>query len=63
MRVFVLWFLATASVVPAQTVPTPASVLGFEVGADFHLASYDESIAYFKRLDDASDRLKLVQVG
>ena len=63
MRALVFVLLALASVVPAQTIPTPASVLGFEVGADFHLASYDESIAYFKRLDDASDRLKLVQVG
>ncbi|GMR21788.1 MAG: M14 family metallopeptidase [Acidobacteriota bacterium] len=63
MRALVLLWLAMASEVSAQTIPTPASVLGFEVGADFHLASYDESIAYFKRLDDASDRLKLVQVG
>ena len=63
MRALVFVLLALASVVPAQTIPTPESVLGFEVGADFHLASYDESIAYFKRLDDASDRLKLVQVG
>ena len=38
-------------------------MLGFDVGADYHLASYDESIAYFKKLGDASDRLQLVQVG
>ena len=63
MRALVFVLLALASLGSAQTIPTPASVLGFEVGADFHLASYDESIAYFKRLDDASDRLKLVQVG
>lgn len=63
MRSFVLLVLAVASVATAQTIPTPSSVLGFEVGADFHLASYDESIEYFKSLDAASDRLTLLQVG
>jgi hypothetical protein len=47
----------------AQSIPTPQSVLGFEVGADFHLASYEESIAYFQKLDEASDELRLVKVG
>ena len=44
-------------------VPTPESVLGFSVGADFHLASYDDSIAYYERLDAATDQLTLVHVG
>ena len=49
---------------PLQTqVPTPESVLGQPVGADFFLATYDESLAYFQRLDAASDRLQLVEVG
>ena len=46
-----------------QSVPTPESVLGFSVGADFRLASYDESIDYFRRLDAASDELQLVEIG
>ena len=44
-------------------IPTPASVLGFEVGADLHLATYDESIEYFQRLDAASDKLTLMEIG
>ncbi len=44
-------------------IPTPESVLGFEVGADFHLATYDELLTYFQRLDAATDRLQLVEVG
>jgi len=44
-------------------IPTPESVLGFPVGADFELASYDESIGYFRRLDEATDRLQLREVG
>ena len=45
------------------SIPTPESVLGFTVGADFKLATYDESIRYFQRLAAASDRIKLVSVG
>ncbi|MEJ2237376.1 MAG: M14 family metallopeptidase [Gemmatimonadales bacterium] len=54
---------ASRSVSAQGSVPTPESVLGFEVGADFHLASYDQSLEYFRRLSDASDRVQLVEVG
>ena len=47
----------------AQSIPTPESVLGHPVGADFELATYEESMAYFQRLDEASDSLSLVEVG
>ncbi len=46
-----------------QSVPTPESVLGFSVGADFHLAGYEQALEYFQRLDAASDRVQLVEVG
>ena len=45
-------------------IPTPESVLGFAVGADYKLATYDESIRYFERLAAASSsRMKLMDVG
>ena len=47
----------------AAQLPTPASVLGFEPGADFELATYEQSIDYFQRLDAASDRITMVRVG
>ena len=47
----------------AQSVPTPESVLGFLPGADFELATYEESIDYFQRLDAASDRITLIKTG
>ncbi|MCA9739639.1 MAG: M14 family metallopeptidase [Gemmatimonadota bacterium] len=47
----------------AAQIPTPESVLGHRVGADFHLATFEESLAYFQRLDGATDRLQLRQVG
>jgi murein tripeptide amidase MpaA len=53
--------LVTA-IVLAQ-IPTPASVLGFPVGADFHLANYDDSYEYFQALARSSDKIKLIEVG
>lgn len=44
-------------------IPTPESVLGFRVGADFEMATYEESINYFKQLAAATDRLRLIYVG
>ena len=56
----------TGASIPAQQpagIPTPESVLGFPVGADFKLATYDESIGYFQKLAAASNRIRLVDVG
>ena len=44
-------------------VPTPESVLGHKPGDDFFLASYDESLGYFQKLAQSTDKLKLVKVG
>ncbi len=55
--------VAIAFAVGQSRIPTPESVLGFGVGADFELATYDESIAYFRSLDAATDRLQLEDVG
>ena len=60
---WLLLLLLSSSIVSAQSIPTPESSLGFAVGADFHLASYGDSITYFQKLDAASDELELVQVG
>lgn len=55
---------ASPGVAPVRAqVPTPESVLGFEVGADFELATYEQSLEYFRRLDAASDRVMLQEVG
>src|SRR5580700_1664842 len=43
--------------------PTPESVLGHKPGDDFYLASYDESLGYFRKLAQSTGKLKLVRVG
>ena len=43
--------------------PTPESVFGFRPGADYKLATYDQSIDYFKKLAAATRSMKLVEAG
>ncbi len=52
-----------AGVALLAQIPTPESVLGRKPGDDFYLASYDESLGYFKKLAAATDKMKLVPVG
>jgi hypothetical protein len=56
-----LWTV-TAAGLSAQ-VPTPESMLGFAVGSDFELATYEQSLEYFQRLAATSDRVELRGVG
>lgn len=44
-------------------IPEPKDVFGFVPGADYKLASHDELLAYFGRLDAASDRIVVEQIG
>src|SRR5258708_27257587 len=46
-----------------SSVPTPDSVFGFAPGADYKLATYDQSIDYFKKLAAASRSIKLFEAG
>src|SRR3954468_11516884 len=43
--------------------PAPESVLGHKPGDDFFLATYDESLAYFQKLAQSSNKIKLARVG
>ena len=53
---------------PASTgarpaVPTPGEVLGFEPGTAQRLASWEQIVSYFKRLDAASARVTVREIG
>jgi hypothetical protein len=54
---------STRSTTSGTALPTPESVLGFPPGADFKLATYEESIGYFQKLASASDHIQLLDVG
>jgi hypothetical protein len=55
--------LFSASAAVAQKIPTPEEVLGFKVGADFHLATYQQAYKYFKALEQASPMIKITEIG
>ena len=47
----------------AQKIPAPEEILGFKVGADFHLATYEQAMEYFRILEKSSPRIKLFEIG
>ena len=47
----------------APALPTPESSFGFRPGADYKLATYEDVVAYFQKLDAASDRMTMVEAG
>ena len=61
--VFTLVAVAVLAAPLTAQIPTPESVLGFIPGADFHLATYEQSVDYFQRLDAASDRIMMLPTG
>jgi hypothetical protein len=44
-------------------VPDTKAVLGHEVGEDYYLANYEDSVRYFQALAKTSDRIKLFETG
>jgi len=47
----------------AQSIPTPKSYFGFELGADGKLASWKSIVGYYRKLDSASDRILVKELG
>jgi len=58
LKCLIVLSFAIPVALPAQSaLPTPASVLGFEPGADKKLANYEQIVEYYKKVDAASDRV------
>ena len=62
-----LLLLAAAQGVASQArlvdITAPEAALGFELGADYHLATYAQLAAYWERLAGESDRMALDTIG
>lgn len=59
-----LLLLATAAFpLAAQKVTSPRSFLGYEIGADYQLASYAQLEAYWARLAEESPRMVVQDIG
>jgi hypothetical protein len=68
--VFALASMASADIGLAQRlapappkVPSPEDVFGFQMGADYKLASHQQLLDYFAKLDAASDRIVVDPIG
>jgi len=46
-----------------QRLTTPEEALGFAVGTDYHMATYTQLEAWWKKLADESPRMELVDIG
>jgi hypothetical protein len=47
----------------AASVTDPKTQFGFSVGDDYRLVNYRQLVAYWKKLDAESERMKLVEIG
>ncbi len=54
---------ALAAQFASAQAPSPVEFLGHAVGADYQLCNYTDLVRYFRAVDDASDRVRLVDIG
>ncbi|MEP4376307.1 MAG: M14 metallopeptidase family protein, partial [Algoriphagus sp.] len=47
----------------AQSIPTPKSHFGFDIGDDYKLANFTQTEAYFQKVAEASDRVRMMEIG
>ncbi len=58
---FLVFLFLIAAGIGAQQ--KPADYFGFEPGSDRNLFTYEELIGYMQKLDAASDRVKMIEIG
>lgn len=56
-------FVLAAALLAQPRVTSPREALGFNIGDDYHLASYTQLTAYWKKLASESPRIKLEDIG
>jgi hypothetical protein len=54
---------APVALVAQRGLPTPDVVFGFKPGADYKLATYDQTVDYFKNIAASTRSVKLVEAG
>jgi hypothetical protein len=58
-----LCLAAAATPLAQSTVTSPKQQFGHDIGADYVLPNYTELMAYWRKLDAESDRMKVVEIG
>ncbi len=55
--------LAASPLLANGKITTPKEHFGFDIGADYQLLNYTELVEYWQKLEQESDRMKLVEIG
>src|SRR5215207_5885629 len=55
--------LSIAAGAAAQTVTTPKQHFGFSIGDDYNLATYDQFIGYWQKIDKESNKVQVMEIG
>ena len=68
LKLWVLFFFLSSQLLfPAlggqQKITSPMEQFGHNIGDDFWLATYAQLVDYWKKLDQESDRMQLVEIG
>jgi hypothetical protein len=58
-----LLFFSQPAFLQTQVIPSPEDILGFKVGSDYRLITYDQAVDYLKKVASVSDRIKLQEMG
>src|SRR5262247_3276029 len=58
-----LCLLTTATALAQNRLTNPKDHFGFNIGDDYQLANYSQYEAYIKKLDQESDRMKVIEMG
>ena len=65
MCLLICWIsgCATTPMQRTSSLTTPESFLGYKVGADYKLTTYEKAMEYFELLAGQTDRMEVVDVG
>jgi len=61
-----IYFLVAITALPLlaqDKITSPIEQFGFNIGDDYHLVNYTQLFEYWKKLEQESDRMKLVKIG
>ncbi|MBI1876615.1 MAG: hypothetical protein HYS05_22360 [Acidobacteria bacterium] len=63
LTALLLLLVPIALLAQSRAVPTPESVFGFAPGADYKLATYEQSLDYFRKLAASTKFMTIVEAG
>ena len=63
LQMLLLILVAAATASSQSRITSPKEQLGFNIGDDYQLANYAQLVEYWKKLDQQSDRMSLVEIG